>query len=51
MTIWRNTLLMCVRGNPQELMLQITKTQLDEFYDYLLGEDIYKINHSLPSER
>ena len=42
MTIWRNTLLMCVWGNPQELKLQITKIQLDEFYNYLLGDDIYK---------
>ena len=42
MTIWRNTLLMCIWSNPQEIRLQITKAELDEFYDYLLGDDIYK---------
>ncbi|CAE8722080.1 unnamed protein product [Polarella glacialis] len=42
MTIWRSTLLMCIWSNPQEIRLQITKAELDEFYDYLLGDDIYK---------
>ncbi|CAE8732808.1 unnamed protein product [Polarella glacialis] len=42
MTIWRNTLLMCIWSNPQEIRLQISKAELDEFYDYLLGDDIYK---------
>jgi hypothetical protein len=42
MTIWRNTLLMSICANPQEIRLQISKADLDEFYDYLLVDDIYK---------
>ncbi|CAE8734910.1 unnamed protein product, partial [Polarella glacialis] len=41
-TIWRNTLLMCIWANPQDIRLQITKADLDGFYDNLLGDDIYK---------
>ncbi len=50
MTIWSNTLLMCIWANPKASKLQITKKQLDDFYHHLMGKSIYK-RTPLPSLR
>lgn len=42
MITWQNTLLMCIWSRPHITRLQITKTELDRFYNHLLGEEIYK---------
>ena len=36
--IFQTTLLMCTAGNPQHANIQITREQLDEFYDFLEGD-------------
>ena len=38
--VFRTTLLMCIAGQPQFAHLHITKDALDEWYDWLYGEDI-----------
>jgi hypothetical protein len=40
MTVFRTTLLMCLAGNPNQTKLKLTKVSLDEFYDWLYGDQM-----------
>ncbi len=50
-TVWCNTLLMCIWANPNASKLQITKKQLDDFYHQLMGNHIYKSSPLPPLRR
>jgi len=40
MKVWMVSLLMAIASHPHQLHLQITKTELEEFYDWLWGPDV-----------
>ena len=40
MTVFRTTLLMCLAGNPNQANLKLTKESLDEFYDWMYGDEL-----------
>ena len=40
MTVFQNSLLMCTLAFPQYAKIQITKKHLDDFYDFIYGEEI-----------
>jgi hypothetical protein len=40
MTVFKNTLLMCTWAFPQFSQFNVTKTDMDEFYDFIYGSEI-----------
>jgi hypothetical protein len=40
MTVFRTTLLMCLAGNPNQTKLKLTKVSLDDFYEWLYGDQM-----------
>ena len=40
MTVFRTTLLMCLAGNPNQVKLKLTKESLDEFYEWIYGDQL-----------
>ena len=51
MIVFRNTLLMCIWAHPEQSQLQITKSCLDDFYNFLYGPDILQTGPSLTVAR